>query len=274
MKILVPIDYSQCSESAFRYAQQYASQFENSQVILYHAVYGFIDMSMPMTAEFIDSFLLAAKVKMQDFAQDHTILQDTTVQIEQITEMGLPAIGIIDVVESQNIDLIIMGTRDKHNIFDKLFGTTSTSILQNSKVPVIFIHQDTSYRHISKTVFGFDLSTDLQQPIKTYSKLNASYLSSTTFLHIGGNTSEVVDRIDGIINDMYDHDNPIYSYDVDMINSDEITTSIIDYSIMKRADMLVLAHAKRGMWHKIFGKSISEAIAHEFQLPVMILPAE
>lgn len=274
MKILVPIDFSLCSESAYRYAQQYAQAFEDSHIILYHSVMGAVDMSVSMNVELIESYKVAAKGKLESLAEKQLITDFSLENITQIIEFGLPSMGILETMKSEKVDLIIMGTRDKHNVLDKIFGSTSTNVLNRASVPVIYVHENTTYRNIEKSIFAFDLTTELDQPIQQFSKLNHPYLSTTTFLHVGHTGMEVLPSIENIIRKLHKDGNPMYSYDADLINGSNIATAVIDYCIMKKADILALAHGHKGVWKSIFSTDMSESIIHQFHLPVMVLPSE
>ena len=62
-----------------------------------------------------------------------TILSEFNVQVTQTTILtGIPAQKIIDFAKEQEIDLIIMGSRNKSRLDKFLTGSVSKRVLENS----------------------------------------------------------------------------------------------------------------------------------------------
>ena len=56
---------------------------------------------------------------------------------------GDPATEILKVVESEDIDMVIMGTHGRTGVEHVIFGSVAENVVKKSPVPVLVVHPDT-----------------------------------------------------------------------------------------------------------------------------------
>ena len=162
MKILVPIDPYESSYSAYTYAIQLAKLLDANITLLY------VINSVFSTSEVIsyDPYLEmenAAKERLQKYKADFKAeAKEDLPNIYTFADVmfGIPGLAIPEYAESHNMDMIIMGVRDKHGFFDRLLGSTSSETIKVAKCPVLVIHNDTEFKKPEKILFAFDKRTD------------------------------------------------------------------------------------------------------------------
>jgi nucleotide-binding universal stress UspA family protein len=62
------------------------------------------------------------------------------VKITPMIEEGSAAEKILDLAESEEADLIVMGTSGKHNIDRFLIGSVAEKVVRSSRTPVLVVH--------------------------------------------------------------------------------------------------------------------------------------
>ena len=94
--------------------------------------------------------------RANELKKEHKVIQE---HIDRITKQGYQADGLIHVgaivdsimkeSEKLNTDLIVVG-HEEHNLFFRgLFGSTSNSLMHNTRVPVLIVPcEDESYKEI------------------------------------------------------------------------------------------------------------------------------
>jgi nucleotide-binding universal stress UspA family protein len=144
-KILVPVDFSSCSQEAFHMAADFALMFD-AQLLLLHVI-------DTRALEALNSMGLASpseektqKKKLRHFArlQARTLLQTPELKklnIERILSEGKPFVEIIRTARTEKVDLIVMGsyggqTSDVGRIF---FGSTAEQVVRTANCPVLCV---------------------------------------------------------------------------------------------------------------------------------------
>jgi nucleotide-binding universal stress UspA family protein len=141
-KILVPIDGSECSLNAARYAVKLAKD-ENAQVFCIHVIesvpyYGYVG-SQPAIERYYED--LEGKVqswfgKVRYIAKNEGISEiktKTFSNVKSITE------SIIDYAANNNMDLIVIGTRGRTGLKRFLMGSVANGVVQHAHCPVLLV---------------------------------------------------------------------------------------------------------------------------------------
>lgn len=141
-KILVPIDFSDYSKGALRYAVNFAKLF-NAEIILIYVIEPVIyppDFSMgqiaipTVTTEFDDR----AKEELKKLAKNE-IPSQTNVQT--ILKTGKPFVEIIDTAAELDVDIIIIATHGHSGVEHILFGSTAEKVVRKAPCPVLTIRE-------------------------------------------------------------------------------------------------------------------------------------
>jgi nucleotide-binding universal stress UspA family protein len=141
-KILVPIDGSECSLNAARYAVKLAKD-ENAQVFCIHVIegvpyYGYAGYPPAIEQYYKD---LEEKVeswfdKVRNMARNEGVNELKTAtyrDVESITG------SIIDYAANNDVDLIVIGTRGRTGLKRFLMGSVANGVVQHAHCPVLLV---------------------------------------------------------------------------------------------------------------------------------------
>jgi len=140
-KILVPIDFSDYSKSALKYATEFAKQFE-SKILLIYVVEPMIypaDFSMGQVAipsSDID-FTSKAEEELKKLASEI----NSSLNVEVVIKTGKPFVEINDTAAEKDIDLIIIATHGHTGVEHLLFGSTAEKVVRKAPCPVLTIRE-------------------------------------------------------------------------------------------------------------------------------------
>lgn len=149
-KIMVPHDGSEISDRALNRAIEFAKALR-SEIIILHII---DDRLIP--SESILSFITEkstikdAKLQILNLLRIgvEQLLKDRTEKVKKnglnvrfIMGMGPPAEGIADVAKNENVDLIVMGSRESETKNGKLkiLGSVTRRVLEISDCPIMVI---------------------------------------------------------------------------------------------------------------------------------------
>lgn len=145
-KILVPTDFSHCSDQALRYAHRLATAL-GGELAMLHVTELTAGLEPQMTIRPDD---LRSEVTVEQFAvetakrrmldQIGRILGSVAVQCE--TRLGKPAATIAEAAETLGADMIIMGTHGRTGLEHFLLGSVAERVVRTSSVPVLTVRFD------------------------------------------------------------------------------------------------------------------------------------
>jgi len=275
MKILVPVDFRNTSFAAYCYANQLADEL-NGEITLIHVI-----SAKTKINEYLDGDLLmhmkdVSRDRLLDFAVEYPKqkgIKLKEINTKYIVGYGEPGEEIIKTASSLDYDMIIMGIRDKINFMARLTGTTATDVMNGSGVPVIMVHANSRYNLPKKVVFAFDKLKDLEDSVEAYMELNNRLRASTDFVHVlSGTDNDIIEMTEEIIDELFDDDGPTFSFQIKTLQEENVIKAVQDYCLFEKADLLVMTHRKDSHWNLFLNNSKTVKTAHDFHLPLLVLP--
>jgi len=134
-KILVPVDFSDCSDKALLYAIPFARQF-GAELTLLHVVqhYPSVPEMYPIDVESIEDGkkgLEALRLKVIDPIPCKTVLRS-----------GNPHIEIVNVAKELDIDLLILSTHGHTGLTRAILGSTAEQVVRHAPCPVLVMRME------------------------------------------------------------------------------------------------------------------------------------
>lgn len=140
--ILVPIDFSDYSKNALRYAVQFAKNFQAKMYLIYVVepmIYP-ADFSMGQVAiPSMDADLQnRAEEELKNLANSFV---DSSLEIETLIKTGKPFVEINETAKEIDADLIIMATHGHTGVEHLLFGSTAEKVVRKAPCPVLTLRE-------------------------------------------------------------------------------------------------------------------------------------
>jgi len=139
MKILLPVDGSELSLEAVRFAVRLLKNGLQGTVVLANVqepatLYELIVAHDP---EVIDR--VSAEAGLHTLASAQALLDAAAVGYECEVAKGDPAHTIIDIAERFGCDMVVMGARGTSALRSAMMGSVSNEVLHASSVPVVIV---------------------------------------------------------------------------------------------------------------------------------------
>ena len=137
--IIIAFDGSDCSLSALKKSIEIANQNKANLTII-----EVVDTHMPLPGYYeaqnqdkdFTQFMLAQKLEVLV-----PVLTELEGQIQRIVRRGNVASEILAEIESNNYDLLVMGTHGSSALTRFLLGSVSTKVLHHAKIPMLVVPQ-------------------------------------------------------------------------------------------------------------------------------------
>jgi nucleotide-binding universal stress UspA family protein len=139
-KILVPIDFSEHSHKALRYALAFAAQFD-AEVTLVHIVEQMVypgDWMYPPIA--VTDF--AAEKREQMIERLRALDAGSGVKTQHMVRLGRAWQEVVEIAREQKADLIILATHGYTGLKHVLLGSVAEKIVRHSPCPVLSVRPE------------------------------------------------------------------------------------------------------------------------------------
>jgi len=279
-KILVPTDFSEQAGYALDFAYQIALK-STAEIILINVVdypglssvwgggMNVIGGAEPpldnLDESFINNLLTRSRDEMSNMVKK---LNDGSVKITQLVEVGNPYFIIAEKIEQEQVNLVIMGTKGATGLEEVLIGSNTERVVRHAKCPVITIKKKRDFTRIHNIAFASNFDGDQSHVVEELFKLQDIFQAKLHLVKINTPNNFESNRV--ILKEMkafverYGIDNYTLNIYNDYIEED----GIIYFAEDIEADMIALAtHGRTGLMHLLSG-SIAEDIVNHAKRPV------
>ncbi len=288
-KILVPIDFSDYSINACRYAIGLAEKL-NAEIKLLHVYYNPIINSMPLTDtyyyqvnmdEIIREIEIRAKENMESFYNDlmEKVERDNIegVKIDYELVSGIASDEIIIKSEEYNPEVIIIGTRGRGERENDLIGSVTAKIIEDATIPVLVIPEDSIYQGIAtiNIMYATDFDESDYNAMKKLMSIMAPFDFRLYCVHIGKNDSNAWDKVkmDNLKSKLKKQYGD-YEFECSLIEEEDFLKGIQEFVREKNIDIISLVTHKRSIISKLFNPSRARKVLFHTNIPFLVFHSD
>jgi nucleotide-binding universal stress UspA family protein len=256
--VIVPVDFSETSLNAARYAVKLLTGHYGVHVIL-HNVY-----EKAAQAAEIQTKLEKLKAELMDIG---------IVKITLLAEEGSDFITELEkLARHQQADLIIMGITGRSALGQTFIGSNTLKMVEKKVCPVLIIPPDAGYRDVKNVLLTSDFknvvsstpSVPIKKVLKTFRP--ALHIINVDSQHYVALTEEYQEQRAQLA-EMFKEFNPEF-YFLGLYNIDE---AIHQFAHDKNVDFIIVIHKEHSLMEKLFVKSHTKKLAYHSSVPILAL---
>jgi len=288
-RILVPIDFSDYSVNACRYAVGLATKL-GAEIKLMHVYYNPIINSMPLTDtyyyqvnmdEIIREIEVRAKRNIEKFYQDlqKQLAEEgiSDVKLDYALQRGIASEEIIRKSEDYEPDVIIIGTRGAGAQENDLIGSVTAKVMEEAKVPLLVIPEDAKYEgiHTINILYVTDFDDSDYVSIKKLMRLMEPFSIRFYCMHVGDTDSSSWDKAK--MNHMREklaELGPSREVDCQIVEGDDPVKAVEAYIQEKRIDILSMVTHKQGLLARFFRPDMARKVLFHTNTPFLVFHAK
>ncbi len=260
-KILIPIDFSENSINALRYAAAFAKS-SGACIFILHIT---------------DPDALENDLK-GNLSPEHllNLLKDSDylsgIKTTAILESGKVSHLILEEAQKNNVDLIVMGTQGAGSMARNLIGTNTTHVVGKANCPVLAVPAEATFQSIRKVVLAVDLEHRSDHIIEEIVNLMKGQNAAILLAYAG------VDKDGRFEKDLFELTKGIKErtgYErilAKVIHSSEFPMSLEAYALEIEADMVIMITHHRGVFESVFDPSQTKLMAYHTHIPLFVIP--
>lgn len=274
-RILLPTDFSENAYNAIDYAlnlfKEEACSFYLLHVfspsIYYEERTFYDDRKMPLDDENqIDSLRqlneLQERILKKFKNPKHIFVPHST--------LGFLVDEIGTMIEKEEIDLVIMGTKGATGAKEVLFGTNTVDVIKKIECPVIAVPSNYTFSALENILFPTDYEIDYRkEQLAELLNIANEYNSAIHILHIGGSSDLSEQQVSNKLKLQKIVKGNSLFYDIPNGNTVEV---IYKFQAKNPMDFLIMIQNKRTFLERLLIKSIVKKIGFTITIPFMVIP--
>lgn len=274
-KIVFPTDFSENAFNALKYAVELL-KYETCEFFLLHAyadeVYNDETvLSRSLMEELKKKVLSHAEVKLEEsLGKIREIAPNPHHTFHKVASFGALVDEVNDLVDSENADLCIMGTRGKTDDRNIGFGTNTLLVMKYVQCPVLSIPAGYKYNTPENILFPTNFLVPYQKrELKLVSEIARVFGSEIHSLYISKYPVESFRQKDNLnfLKEQF-HNIKFQTHQID--GKDKVTT-IMDFIEKKKIDILVLVNSRHSELENILFEGTLDKISLNPKIPLLVL---
>lgn len=275
-KILLPTDFSRNAYNACEYAMKL---FTDEECVFY-----LVHTYTPVVYQ--PEYMLGnpGQIPLGDEYQANALMQLEELQATLTTQFNNPkhlfvphasfnllVNEVLQLVENENADLVVMGTKGATGAKEILLGTQTAHLIKKATCPVIAIPSGFEYETPKEILFPTDYEVDYEkEQLQELLDIAKKHISSIEVMHVStGNelTEEQVEnqqKLNYLLAETAHlfHDLP----------SQGIIDAINNFQLKKRMNLLVMIKNKHTFFERLFIEPVIKKIGFHITIPFMVIP--
>ncbi len=274
-KILIPIDFSETSSNAIKYAIG-LFKYDMCEITLMHAYADDVyretkEMTRANFEEFKYAYQRSADRDLKkEIAAIHKNYPNPKHKYKWVSCFTSLVDEINEIVETDNMDLVIMGTKGKTAKRKITFGSNTLQVIKYVKCPVLAVPVEYTSKHPQKIIFPTDYMLPFKgRELTLLSSIAMSFMATINFLYVSEFTNLSHRQLDNkSFLDCSLRDNKVSFIQ----KPGKDLTKVINKTIIdNKPDMLVMVNQRHSYLENILYNSTIEKIGLEIKIPFLVL---
>ncbi|WP_028375407.1 universal stress protein [Leeuwenhoekiella sp. MAR_2009_132] len=274
-KILIPTDFSENALNAAKYTLE-LFKFFTCELYFVHAfaekAYASIESNENLTFdEHKDAFKRKSDTQLKEFKSVLvTHFHNPKHEIHVLSVFGFLVDAVNDLVESENIDLVAMGTLGETNNRQITYGSNTLQVIRYIKCPVLVVPNLYKEIHPKNILFVSDYMLPYKKrELKLVATLAQRITAIITSLHISDFENQSVRQQDNMnfLKFEFKKNETLFITAKGNDITETINKALIDYKV----DFLVMVNSRHSYLENLLYTSTIEKIGLHIKIPFLVL---
>lgn len=268
MKILVPVDFSDCSKRAAHFALEMSVTLKAKVQLLHVLSIPHLDPHMPpeMAERMLQENEQKAHEQYQSFRAelDKTNRKATTFEVRQ----GFFLAELEAHIDEYNPDYVVMGTQGATGV-KKLVGSNTSNAIERLRIPVLAVPEEAQYQQPKHLLYCTDLAADDYQYIDQLLQLADDFQATITCLHVCQSQEQLDEVQVEDLKEFFWKEIQREQLHIDIMYHKNLDEAIDNYAREHAVDWLAMLTHRRTLLERIFHKSVTKKMAVHTHLPLL-----
>lgn len=266
--IIVPIDFSDTSVNAARYAVELAKDIPGANITLYH-VYSSISFStLTSNDAFSRQMVSEAALKILKDKLDKEFQSITCV-----AEAGSFVENLADYALGNHADLVVMGITGSSKLTQVFMGTNTLNVIRNISCPVMIIPPKAKYTGLKKVVLTSDFKDVARTtPFASIKKILDLFNPKLDILNVDSEHFVELTPEFKIEKEAMEDKLGTYNPEFSFLRSYDFLEGISSFVESRNMDAIITVPHKHTLFNQFFVTSSTKKLAYHSTVPIIAIP--
>lgn len=274
-KILIPTDFSENGMNALRYAVE-LFKYERCDFFILHAYADEVYDHNTVVSREIFNELKERVHKDSDMALEKVLSEIKKIspnprhEFKLLSMFGSLIDEANDLVDKENMDILIMGTRGETDDRKLTFGSNTLQVLKYVKCPLLVIPSGCSYNPPKYILFPTDYQLPFKRrELKLFSTLTKSFRSVINFLYISDFDKLSIRQEDNkyFLKKSLPNTELIFHQEA----AEDLTCAINQFIESNEIDFLIMVNSRRSYLENLLDQSTIDKIGLRIKIPFLAM---
>ena len=273
-KILFPTDFSEASINAFIYALKLADSIKGEIITLH--VYDLPQVGYSNVPGVLNEIYdLIELGNFENYKDQVPFLRRIAeqnnmehIKISNVLDYGNLINKIVKIVNDENIDFVVMGTKGATSLKETFLGTATTKVMNATKAIVFAIPENCEYKQIKKILFLTKYNFEDIEVLKKVIEFATVFEAHIDCLHVKSPHQKD--------NDAFKEEWQKIAKDQDItlhtISNNDVEGIILEFIDLNKIDMITMHVYHKNFFKKLFQISLSKKLAFHINIPILAIP--
>lgn len=291
-RILVPVDFEEGTSKACHYAFRLAAAAPQAEVLLLHCFRDYLagpwhepvdeDRSPANDSEEVTNRVMhrnevEEREKLEALRQElQSSRHGAEVSLKTAFVNGLPEDVIPKEVQRFQADLVLMSTAGEDSLSRSLFGTITTKMAEEVKVPVLSVPLHARSQSLARVLYATDYDDADAQAIADLQQLLSPFNPHILCLHITPGAATKLDQeklqnLEAQVQGIRTAGNIRYTL---LEGSSNVADVLEEFVEKEQVDLLAITNRKRSFLDSILHPSLTRKLVLEAEVPLLIFHSQ
>jgi nucleotide-binding universal stress UspA family protein len=186
-------------------------------------------------------------------------------------ELGTPSKVVCDRARENRVDLIVMGTKGEHNVLERIFGSTTTAVMEHAPCHLWIVPEEARFEQIDIIAYASDLLEADPYHIWEVGKMLEPFSPIIHCVHVNVNGS-VEGAIDfASLGAFFEHHAPSIQINFHPLSGKSVRLALEEFIENHDVDLLAMYAPHHNWFQRVFMKSHTKRMAYEARVPLLII---
>ena len=209
--------------------------------------------------------------RLKAFAKEHGGDYLTEIDIRYLVAGGSRRERILELFQQYDLDLIVMGMRNRTGIADRLFGDLARKMIDKAPCPLLLIPPEASFREIRHIVYATDFGYHNLNAIESLRRWSEGLDAHLHLVHVSEDPEDnqwaetQMEKIKRTFEDENEENRMHFT-----VLEGEVQEGIENFIETAQSDVIALTTHTRGYWEKMMASSLAKDLAEEVEIPLLV----
>lgn len=271
--ILLPTDFSECSNNALNHAALLADKLD-ARITLLHVIDP--PFNFPTNVDGVIDYLQENAEQHLDRLVENVEKQypKKTFKVRHQIRIGKPISQILEAISDLNIDLVVLGSAMDAPTRKVLFGSVSTDVILRSPKPVLAVPEGVEKVDFDKILFTTNFRHKDLRNLEEVAEFAKVFNSEIHALHVSDNNDlETEIKFRGM-KELVKEKKVYKKIDFELITNDDAFIGISEYVNKNDISMMVMNRYKKSIIGLLLDKNYAKKMSIYSTVPLLVLIGE